>query len=54
MKVYVKTVYGAEHHREPNISEYDNQEEAEMMVKTTLQYGIDIVSCEIVPEDTNA
>jgi len=50
-KTWVKTVYSPDTFREPDISEYDTKEEAELIVKTCLQWGIGIVSCEIIPEE---
>ncbi len=47
-KVYVETVYTPDHMREPNISEYNSVAEAESFINTCLEWGIGIVSCEIV------
>ena len=44
-KVFVKTVYAPQHMREPNISEYDTEKEADAFIETCLQWGIGIVSC---------
>lgn len=49
-KVYVKTVYEESHHREPNISDYDSEDEAKSFIDTCLKWGIGIVSCEIIPK----
>lgn len=46
--IYVKTTYSGDIVREPNISEYKTKEEAESFVKTCLQWGIEITSCEII------
>ena len=46
--IKVKTVYEATYDREPNISEYKTKEEADRMIKTTLEWGVGIVSCETV------
>ncbi len=51
MKTKVKTVYGHQSMREPDISEYDSREVAEQAVKTVLKWGIDIVSAEIMEEE---
>ena len=48
-KIYVETVYGMESFRDPNIEGYDSKEEAEAFISTCLQWGIDIVSCKIIP-----
>lgn len=50
MKTRVKTVYGHDSHRKPDVTEYDSKEEAFCMVKSTLKWGIDIISCEILEE----
>jgi len=52
-KIYVKTVYGPASAREPDISGYNSKGEAEMMVKTALKWGIDIVSCEVVKDEAS-
>ena len=49
-KVYVKTVYGSKSMREPDISEYDTEKEANSAIQTCLKWGIDIVSCEKISE----
>lgn len=36
--------------REPNIESYETEEEAEAIVKTCLKWGINIVSCKLVPK----
>lgn len=48
MKVYVKTTYMPHCLRLPNVSEYDSVEDAERFIRTCLDWGIDIQSCEIV------
>jgi len=51
-KVYVKTVYSRQHTREPNISEYDSVEDAQTFIDGCLKWGIGIVSCEIISEES--
>ena len=51
VKTVVKTVYGPTSVREPDFTTYDSKEEAEFMIGTTLKWGIDIVSCEIVSSE---
>ncbi len=47
-KIKVKTVYEPTYMKEPNVSEYDSTEEADMFVRCCLKWGIGIVSCEII------
>ena len=47
---YVETVYDPSHFRKPDVSGYETKTEAEMMVRTTLKWGMGIVSCKIVPK----
>jgi hypothetical protein len=51
-KVYVKTVY-RDKHREPDISEYDSEEDAQLFINACLQWGIGIDSCEITNTKEN-
>ena len=47
-KAYVKTVYSSASMRKPNVTRYDSKKDAKLMVRATLKWGIDIISCEIV------
>ena len=49
MNTYVKTVY---EDQKPNITRYRNKATAENMVRAYKEYGIGIISCEIVDEET--
>jgi hypothetical protein len=50
-ETWVKTVYGGPNsYREPDISPHPSKKEAESFISTCLQWGIGIVSCEIVPK----
>ena len=51
MTVNVKTVYSAKSMRKPNISGYKNRREASSTIRTTLKWGIDIISCEIISKE---
>lgn len=50
-KIYVKTIYEAQHMREPNISEYKNLKEAQLMIDACLKWGMGIVSCKIIDKE---
>lgn len=50
MPTYVKTVYGPGSMRLPNIAVYQKSSEADSMISATLKWGIDIVSCEKIPQ----
>ena len=49
MNTYVKTVY---EDQKPNITRYRDKTTAESMVRAYREHGIDVVSCEIVDEET--
>lgn len=49
-KFFVKTVYDACSHRDPDISEYENKSEAQSSIDICLQWGINIVSCEMIED----
>lgn len=44
--IYVKTVYGTNSYRLPDISTYSNDKSADLFINTCIRWGIDIVSCE--------
>ena len=47
-KAYVKTVYAESNYQKPNISSYDSEDEAQAFIDICLEWGIGIVSCEII------
>ena len=46
--VYVKTVYDEKSFRLPNVTGYKTKENADMFIETCKEWGIGIVSCEII------
>ncbi len=48
---FVKTVYESQHMREPNISEYDTEKEADAFIGICLKWGIGIVSCDKISKE---
>lgn len=49
--IYVKTEYETSHCRKSNITKYNNKTDADSFIKTCLQWGIGITSCNIIQED---
>jgi len=45
-ETFVKTVYDSCYMREPNISKYNTEKEADLMINATLEWGIGIISCQ--------
>ena len=48
--VTVKTIYHPHFKRNPSVTEYPSQKEAESMVEATKKWGVGIESCEILEE----
>ena len=49
--IYVETIYSGQYCREPDISEYKTEEEAQAFITTCLKWGIGIVNCEIINKE---
>ena len=52
--IKVKTVFAQQYSgREPEITEYKTNEEAQAFIKTCLRWGIGIISCDIIKKEKN-